>query len=176
MRKPIVLITLTFAIVSLAAASAEARDRGNDQTIRCESNGEKTTYCATHTTGYVELSRQLSKARCEAGDSWDADNDGGGIWVRNGCRAEFVVRENRGWGRWRGRDRVDERASAPASGRVHCTSDNFAYNHCDVNGRVRDARISRQISKTRCQRGDNWDVDRSGIWVNNGCEAEFEVR
>jgi hypothetical protein len=36
-------------------------------------------------------------------------------------------------------------------------------------------RLQRQLSDTRCIRGDNWGVDRSGIWVDRGCSAEFVI-
>src|SRR5207237_9763441 len=101
-------LTVAFASLAflLALSSAEARDR--DQTIRCESVGDKHTYCPTNTMGEVEMVRQLSKTRCEQYDTWGADGDGSGVWVRNGCRAEFVVRERRG----RGRRRDDREESA----------------------------------------------------------------
>jgi hypothetical protein len=36
-------------------------------------------------------------------------------------------------------------------------------------------RLSRQISGTVCRQGVNWGYDNSGIWVDRGCRAEFEV-
>jgi hypothetical protein len=35
--------------------------------------------------------------------------------------------------------------------------------------------LERQLSDARCIRGDNWGVDRGGIWVDRGCAAEFRV-
>jgi len=139
MGRSFCIITLAAVLLSLPLSFAEARDR--ERTIRCESTGEKYSYCRTDTTGTVELGRQLSKTRCEEYDTWGADGDGSGIWVRNGCRAEFVVRERRGWGRRR--DDRDE------SSRIRCASKDWGYEHCDVRGGARDARIVRQISKTR---------------------------
>ena len=57
---------------------------------------------------------------------------------------------------------------------IRCESRNFQYNMCytDTHGYVT---LTRQISKTRCQQGRNWDYDRRGIWVDDGCSAEFEV-
>ena len=66
--------------------------RSESRVIKCESRGAKYDYCETHTTGRVELSKQLSKASCKEYDTWGADGDGSGIWVREGCRAEFVVK------------------------------------------------------------------------------------
>jgi len=152
-------------------------DRGRERTIVCESKDERATYCETHTWGRVRLNRQLSKTRCEEYDTWGADDDGAGVWVRNGCRGEFVVRERRGWGHWHDRDRDRDRDYDRGDvSRLRCASKDWGYEHCGARGRVRDARMVRQISKTRCVQNDNWGADRDGIWVDRGCEAEFEVR
>jgi hypothetical protein len=169
MEKGMLLAAFTVAAVLLTYGSGEARY--DERVIRCESSGDKATYCRTNTIGVVELRKQLSRARCYEYDTWGSDQDGGGIWVRNGCRADFVVRERRGWDGW-GRDRGDR----PRTSRIRCASQDWAYNRCGVGGRISDARVVRQISKMRCTRGDNWGIDRSSIWVDRGCEAEFEVR
>lgn len=61
-----------------------------------------------------------------------------------------------------------------ADSTVRCESSGYRYAHCpvDTNGRVT---IERQLSSTTCREGDNWGYDRSGIWVNKGCGAEFRV-
>lgn len=164
-------------LLVFAVTSAEARDkdrkRGHERTIRCESVGEKYSYCPTNAEGEVELRKQLSKTDCREYDTWGSTGGGSGIWVRNGCRADFVVREGRAWGRGRGRDRDDDRDDVE---RIRCISEDWSYEHCEVRGRVREARVVKQISKTRCERDDNWGTDRRGIWVDRGCAAEFEVR
>ena len=65
------------------------------QIIRCESNpssdnGRK--YCSANTRGGVRLSRRLGNAECIEGSSWGYDNNG--VWVDNGCRAEFELHGN----------------------------------------------------------------------------------
>lgn len=59
------------------------------QTVVCESNGNDRRYCATDTRGGVQLVREMSSASCRQGSTWGYDNRG--IWVSNGCRAEFAV-------------------------------------------------------------------------------------
>ncbi len=54
---------------------------------------------------------------------------------------------------------------------VECVSHNYAYARCDVPWR--DARIVRQLSDTACIRGQNWGIDRGGLWVDRGCSARF---
>jgi hypothetical protein len=36
-------------------------------------------------------------------------------------------------------------------------------------------RIARQLSDTQCRRGQNWGHDRRGVWVDDGCAAEFYI-
>ena len=36
-------------------------------------------------------------------------------------------------------------------------------------------RIERQFSNTRCDLWRNWGYDRRGVWVDDGCRAEFRV-
>ena len=46
----------------------------------------------------------------------------------------------------------------------------------DIQGGVADVRLVRQLSSARCVEGQTWGQDRSGLWVTQGCRAEFEVR
>jgi hypothetical protein len=168
-------IVVALLAVTVPVTDSFARD-GDRRTIRCESEAERHAYCRTNTQGRVELRKRLSKAPCIQYETWGADRDGGGIWVRNGCRAEFTVSENR-WGRGddddRGRGR-GRRRDRDGDVRVRCKSNDWAYNHCAVRD-PRRVRMVRQVSDTRCVEGSNWGTDRRGIWVDDGCEAEFEV-
>ncbi len=63
--------------------------------IRCESfqaNGYGRKYCPANTRGGVRLSRTFGDSECVQGSSWGYD--AGGVWVDNGCRAEFELRGN----------------------------------------------------------------------------------
>jgi hypothetical protein len=58
---------------------------------------------------------------------------------------------------------------------VNCYSDNGRRSYCRVPWR--DARLVRQDSRTDCIRGRTWDIDRGGLWVDDGCRGIFqEVR
>lgn len=63
---------------------------------------------------------------------------------------------------------------AVADKNVRCESKNYQYHMCrvDTHGYVR---LERQHSRTDCQQGRNWDYDRRGIWVDDGCSADFVV-
>lgn len=60
---------------------------GDAQTLRCESDDQRTRRCDTRGARNVELIRQLSESPCVRGESWNWDRSG--IWVSGGCRAEF---------------------------------------------------------------------------------------
>lgn len=58
--------------------------------VTCESWGNRLNYCrAPVGNGQVEVEKQLSDTRCRLGKNWGWD--GGGIWVKNGCRAVFSI-------------------------------------------------------------------------------------
>lgn len=58
---------------------------------------------------------------------------------------------------------------------VVCKSKEYQYKFCSLNRRGRDVRLVRQLSDTRCVRGDNWGTNRNGIWVDRGCSGRFEL-
>ena len=151
------------ACALLLPAPGHAKRRLPGVRIECSSERDRYQYCRTHAVGTVRLERQLSKSRCKQWDTWGSDGDGSGIWVKNGCRAVFIV----------------ERGTRPGPGpakTLTCTSSSYAYEHCDVSTWGRRVYVQRQISKTRCVRGENWGVDWRGIWVDRGCNAQFAVR
>jgi hypothetical protein len=158
-----VLLMLAVAAACLAAAPADAKRKLPGVRVECSSLGDRYRYCRTHAVGTVRLEHQLSKSRCRQYQTWGNDSDGSGIWVKGGCRALFVV----------------ERTGKPEPGpdrMITCSSTDYAYRHCDVSTWGRHIYVQRQISKTRCVRGDNWGVDWRGIWVDRGCNAQFAVR
>lgn len=87
------------ALLALGARPAQAQVHR----VRCESRDYRQRLCRTDTYGGVRLVRQLGDAACREGRSWGAAQ--GGIWVSNGCRAEFEVGRGRGGilDTWRGR-------------------------------------------------------------------------
>lgn len=68
----------------------DRRYRYVPRTITCESWGNRLNYCrAPLGNARVEIDRQLSDTRCRLGVNWGWD--GGGVWVKNGCRAVFSI-------------------------------------------------------------------------------------
>ena len=68
--------------------------------------------------------------------------------------------------------------AAPAHTRaadiVRCESGGYRDRYCAVETRG-GVRLVRQLSLAPCRQGSSWSYDRHGIWVNDGCSAEFEI-
>ena len=82
------VIATTFALASLGVGTVfSLTDAAIAQrVVTCESDNNKTTTCPINTQGGVRLVRQLSRASCRG--NWGYRNNR--VWVRKGCRAEFV--------------------------------------------------------------------------------------
>ncbi len=201
--------------------------------VRCESSARETVRCDADTRGGVVLQRQLSRAGCWYDETWGFDARG--IWVSNGCRADFALGEATAAlpgsgetpasdegitgsdlavgagavlvlgaiaaavlaGRDDDDDRDDDRYDDRYDGQsrrgvgvrrygsnsdpwnrdqiVRCASDGRKQRYCKVDTR-RGVELYRQHSKARCRYGSSWGYDRKGIWVDEGCRAEFLIR
>ena len=64
----------------------ESSSGGGDE-VTCESRDQGKTECDMDTSGEVQLVKQLSRARCEQGQSWGLSRHS--VWVTDGCRAVF---------------------------------------------------------------------------------------
>ncbi|HYM59466.1 MAG TPA: DUF3011 domain-containing protein, partial [Thermoanaerobaculia bacterium] len=113
-----------------------------------------------------------------------------GIWVTHGCRGEFLVegsegrREGEGEGREgrrdeydrdRDRDRSDWKRDPQHFRIVTCESKDNRRNLCRTETRF-GVDIRKQLSISECRFRDTWGYDVDGIWVKDGCRAEFFVR
>ena len=132
--------------------------------VTCESEDGRRRICETSTKGGVAVAQQLSQSSCIQGRSWGFDKNG--IWVDEGCRAQFVV----GGGKadhGRPFERLDQL--------VMCESIDGKPKRCDADTRA-GVQVARQLSNTPCRFGEQWGYDDEGIWVAGGCRAEFAVR
>lgn len=59
-------------------------------------------------------------------------------------------------------------------GTLRCESDGGRYRRCNADTRG-GVRLSRQLSSSSCIQGRSWGYDRSGVWVSEGCRAEFDL-
>ncbi len=132
-----------------------------NQVIRCESTHNRRVDCPVNTRqATVTLRRQLSTAACVLNRTWGYDNRG--IWVTNGCRGEFGVARGNA-------------SLPPKDDLVVCRSRNGTYVRCPANTR-RGVLLQRQLTNRPCRQNQTWGFDNQGIWVTQGCEAEFLVR
>lgn len=128
--------------------------------VVCESQNNTRAQCPVDTSYGVQLVRQISENGCVRGNDWGFDQNG--IWVDHGCRAEFVVG---------GDPRFTPRTTA-AGTRILCESQDRGMHRCPADT-YWGVTLARQISDSVCVRGATWGYDANGIWVNNGCRAEF---
>lgn len=125
------------------------------QTVRCESNDGRGHTCRTPWQGHSRLVRQLSRADCVEGQTWQSQ--WGQVYVGNGCRGEFA----------------EAFAPPPGGGnRVTCESTHSRLKTCPTPWQGA-SRLERQLSSAQCIQGRSWGSNRGSVWVNEGCRAVF---
>ena len=157
--------TCFFALfVLLAAPETRAQDTGGrfygDRVVRCESKGGRRTFARPTSAAACACCVPCRSPNATRARTWGVMD--AGIWVRDGCRAEFVL----GYGGTVG--------SAYGSRTIRCESRGNRWQHCDADTSA-GAELVRQLSKNPCINGDNWGVDNRGVWVSGGCRAEFRM-
>jgi hypothetical protein len=125
------------------------------QTVHCASADGGKKYCEADTRDGVRLAKQRSEAACKQGDSWGYDEHG--IWVDHGCDGDFAL---------------GTVASTEGEAKVvTCTSDG-GKKYCDANT-GHGVRLVKQRSDAPCKQDSSWGYDGLGIWVDQGCSADF---
>jgi len=140
---------------------------GTGQVFRCESQDNRMRRCGADTRYGVRINRQLSGSPCIQGRSWGYDNSG--VWVSNGCRAEFVT----GGGYGNGGSQYPGNGYGQGQ-TVRCESQDNHMRRCNV-AVYRSVQMQRRLSDSPCVQGSTWGWDRNGIWVDRGCRADFLV-
>jgi DUF3011 family protein len=59
--------------------------------------------------------------------------------------------------------------------RIRCGSQDYRYASCEMRGRVVSVRVARRHSKRPCILNYTWGWRRDTIWVDDGCDADFDV-
>lgn len=90
-RCPLIAVSFIAAGITIGTILGVPTPTSAQQVITCESYNNRGNSCAIPTRGRVRLVRQLSNASCR--DNWGFNRNR--IWVRNGCRAQFVVGDRR---------------------------------------------------------------------------------
>lgn len=160
--------TMSVAFVLLVAASMQAQQYDsrdavsitNGTLVTCESNNNVRHTCKLDARArMVTINQQLSDNPCILGKTWGLTRNRKGVWVDNGCRAEFVV----------GGSSVTREAFGRS---LVCESVNNGKRHCPADTSY-GVQLGRQLSKNGCIRGEDWGFDQNGVWVDHGCRAEF---
>lgn len=126
--------------------------------MTCESPNYQRNYCpAGERISSVRLVRQQSNAPCIQGRTWD--HDGRGIWVTQGCSAEFDFKRSGGGG---GRQ-------------IACASRGYDRQFCPSERRIARAWLIEQRSRATCAQGRTWGFQGDGVWVSGGCNGLFGV-
>lgn len=163
-----------------AAGGAQAQYYGYDDDrhggrdgngiVRCESVKNRSNECRLE--GRPRLIRQLSGSPCVEGETWGQSRYG--VWVTRGCRAEFVGESRRGGGWGDGWGDGWGNGNGRGGEVIACHSNGHRQEYCDTRVR-RSVRLIRQDSRSACIEGRTWGWDRRGIWVSDGCRAQFQV-
>lgn len=153
MRKPVVVLACAFLLIA-ACSSSGSGDRA--RTVRCESEDDAYRECGAAGEGSVSLVTERSRSACVQGQSWGVRN--GMLWVDRGCRADFLVGST-------------EAASSDAT--LVCES-HGSLRRCGASTGA-GVRLVRQLSDSPCTFNETWGWDVTGVWVNEGCRAEFSV-
>ncbi len=57
--------------------------------VNCASNAGERQHCAANTSAGVLMARSVGEGACLLGKTWGYDD--AGVWVLDGCSAEFIV-------------------------------------------------------------------------------------
>ena len=174
MRKLIASLALFAGVAMALPATSHAQQGEAVETFTCESQNNSHNECRYRSGGTVtvHVNRQLSHTRCVFNENWGTYD--GGVWVDDGCRAEFVVRRP-----------PSNPAYRPVGGQhqtITCESMNNRPAQCEVRGiDPRSVHLERKLSSSACIEGRTWGVSDGeasppGIWVTNGCRATFSYR
>jgi hypothetical protein len=126
--------------------------------IRCDSDYNRRHVCTFEGWGRAALSRQLSHTACIEGRTWGREGRNG-VWVSNGCRADFVIV----------REEHEHRRQV-----VVCESDRDDRSFCQADT-THGIVLSRQLGRRDCVLNRTWGYNTRGIWVSHGCRAEFTL-
>ncbi|MGE0385511.1 MAG: DUF3011 domain-containing protein [Gammaproteobacteria bacterium] len=136
-------------------------------TLVCQSVNYQYAFCPADTRGRAAVTRQLSKIPCNENDSWGTTPTG--VWVNKGCSAEFAYgriaagpAQGAGWG------------AGGAQQVFTCTSYGPQPQYCQVPTQS-GVRLVAEQSFGRCVPGQTWGYDANGVWVANGCSAQFAL-
>ena len=157
MNMRILWLALALAVLSCTASCAPVTTEehyvaANGNIVHCVSTASGRTYCGTARTRYTIYGNP--DPRCIEGQTWGLDDRG--VWVANGCVADFSPAS----GDYVASNGQLVHCVSTASGRTYCGSAGTRYT---IYGNP----------DPRCVEGQTWGLDDRGVWVANGCVADF---
>jgi hypothetical protein len=129
---------------------------GSGDRLVCESYRGQRQHCRADTSGGVRLIKQVGYNSCQG--NWGYDYYG--VWVANGCRAEFQI------------DRYQDHYGQ-TDDVVRCESYSYRRQVCASNLQGAEVQLIHQLSNRSCN--GNWGFNQNEIWVSNGCKADFRI-
>lgn len=168
-------LALGLAICGIGLAFAPAYaddDRYSEKSVTCGSQDGHRAECSADLKGYtVRDVDQESRTDCVVGRNWGYTKRG--VWVDDGCRATFHFTNARGGNHPRDYSYRDASYRSDAQKSVKCESHDGKRNTCDADLRGYRIQDVREISRTDCDIGRNFGYDDRGVWVDEGCRAQF---
>jgi hypothetical protein len=159
-----IALTLSLSVVALLCVPTAA----TAQQLTCESHNYQQEFCPTG----VQISRawmvaQRSRSPCIEGQTWGFQ--GNGIWVSQGCEADFAFQGAGG-------PPVVVAQGRPGANRITCESRNYQQQYCPTGQQISNAWVIEQRSGAPCIQGQTWGYQNNDIWVTQGCAADFGVQ
>jgi hypothetical protein len=170
---------ILLALIFLPCGSASGQGRQKTK-LECKSENYRRAVCSVG--GPIEqlrLTKKKSSSPCIEGTSYGYSDKS--VWVDSGCAAQFEVTyrvesadqpdpgDDRPW--WERLGSSDEEIK-----KIRCSSENYGRNICVVEGKVRSVDLRQQRSRAGCEEGVSYGYYDDFVWVDKGCEADFEVR
>lgn len=167
------LVGATVCGLALVSGTARADESWvPEKTVACSSDDGRKNECAADLRGYtVRNVDQASRTECIVGRNWGYNDRG--VWVEDGCRGTFSFDKSRGGDHPRSWGDREPSYGGEREQRVTCESRDGRRTECDMD--LRGYRIAdvREKSRADCDIGRNFGYDDRGVWVDEGCRAEF---
>ncbi len=162
---------IVIGLMAITAIAALAMQGWQEVTIKSEKGRRE--YKRVDHNGRVRLVRELKGDPCVEGRTWGFDRDG--IWVDGNCRAVFEYQrsENRDRDVDRLRDLVRPGQYETKVFKLRSERGRRETRRIDTSGGIK---LLRRLTDAPCQLGRSWGYDANSVWVDNDCQAEFEVR
>jgi hypothetical protein len=138
--------------------------------VHCVSTERGRTYCGMPHMQYAI--RGNPGGACVEGSTWGTDDRG--VWVSGGCAGDFAAAaDNAKTEKVTTTTTVTTRTYASDADRpLHCESSESGRTYC---GGAHMHYVVRGTPDPVCVEGDTWGTDDRGVWVSDGCKADFVI-